>query len=221
MMNERPQVLIIGAGLAGLSCAWHLHQAGVSFQILEASSSVGGRVQTDVCDGFLLDRGFQVLLTAYPEARAMLDYSDLALNNFYPGAMVRVADTFHRVADPFRHPIDAAANIFSPVGTLADKLRIATLRHRVLTGKRAELFERPETKTLEALQNEGFSEAIIRTFFRPFLGGVFLDPELNTSSRLLNFYFGCSRSATRRCPREAWGQFPNKFVTGFPPALFG
>lgn len=216
-MSERPQVVIIGAGLAGLSCAWNLQQAGVSFQIVEAASSVGGRVQTDEVGGFLLDRGFQVLLTAYPEARRELEYSELALKKFYPGAMVRLGKSFHRLADPFRRPIDAAANIFSPIGTLSDKLRIAKLRHRVLAGEPDGLFKRPEKTTLEALRSEGFSESIIETFFRPFLGGVFLDPELNTSSRLFEFLFRMFSVGDTALPARGMGAIPEQIFARLPP----
>ena len=81
-MSTSPDVLIVGAGLAGLCCARLLQEKGVSFQILEASDGIGGRVRTDELDGFLLDRGFQVLLTAYPEAKRVLDYSRLDLKPF-------------------------------------------------------------------------------------------------------------------------------------------
>lgn len=217
MMSEKPQVLIIGAGLAGLTCAWNLHHAGVSFQILEAANSVGGRMQTDVVDGFLLDRGFQVLLTAYPEARKMLDYSALSLSKFYPGAMVRAGERFHRVADPLRQPLDALANIFSPIGTLADKLRIARLRRRVTTGKLDELFNRPETKTLAALQSEGFSDVLIQTFFKPFLGGVFLDPDLDTSSRMFEFLFRMFSLGDTSLPANGMRAIPEQILARLPP----
>lgn len=84
-MSSSADVLIIGGGLAGLCCSLRLHQSGLSFQVLEASDGVGGRVRTDMVDGFLLDRGFQVLLTAYPEAQKVLDYDALNLKPFYPG----------------------------------------------------------------------------------------------------------------------------------------
>ena len=88
-MSTKSDVLIIGGGMAGLCCALHLHQHGHSFQVLEASDGVGGRIRTDRFEGFLLDRGFQVLLTAYPEARRVLDYDALKLRPFYPGALIR------------------------------------------------------------------------------------------------------------------------------------
>ena len=120
-------VVVIGGGLAGLTCARHLHAAGIPVQVLEASDEVGGRVRTDRVDGFLLDRGFQVLLTAYPEAQQELDYAALDLKPLLPGALIRVDGRFHRVVDPWRRPIEAALNALAPVGSLADKARVARL----------------------------------------------------------------------------------------------
>src|SRR5262245_35215624 len=92
-----PDVLIAGAGLAGLCCGRRLAQCRVSFQILEAADGVGGRMRTDTVDGFRLDRGFHVLLTGYPEAQRVLDFPELKLHKFYPGALVRKGGRFHRV----------------------------------------------------------------------------------------------------------------------------
>ena len=103
-MATSADVLIIGAGLAGLCCARRLAEAGVTFQIVEASDGIGGRVRTDEVDGFLLDRGFQVLLTAYPEARRVLDYSRLDLKPFSPGALSWFAGRMNRLVDPWRTP---------------------------------------------------------------------------------------------------------------------
>jgi phytoene dehydrogenase-like protein len=89
MVPVELDVAIIGAGLAGLACARDLTKAGLGVQLFESADAAGGRVRTDVVDGFRLDRGFQVLLTEYPEAKRVLDYDALALRRFVPGALVR------------------------------------------------------------------------------------------------------------------------------------
>ena len=104
-------VIVVGAGLAGLCCARELASQGVDVLVLERSDAAGGRLRTDEVDGFLLDCGFQVLLTAYPEARRALDYERLGLRPFYAGALVRHRGGFARVADPLRHPVDAARSL--------------------------------------------------------------------------------------------------------------
>ena len=130
-MSPSPDVIIVGAGLAGLCCARRLAEAGASFQMVEASDSVGGRVRTDNCDGFLLDRGFQVLLTAYPEARKVLDYTQLDLKPFSPGAFSWFAGRMNALVDPWRMPGRWQIALRSDFGTLGDKLRIARLRSRL------------------------------------------------------------------------------------------
>jgi phytoene dehydrogenase-like protein len=101
---ENP-VIIVGGGIAGLACARRLKRlTALRYGILEASRSVGGRIKTDRHDGYRLDRGFQVLQTAYPEAQRTLDFSRLGLRRFAPGAMIRIRGRFYTVADPLRRP---------------------------------------------------------------------------------------------------------------------
>src|SRR4051794_26838005 len=182
-------VVIVGAGLAGLCCARLLHQRGVPFLLLEASDGVGGRVRTDVVEGFRLDRGFQVFLTSYPEAKQVLDYKALDLKPFLPGALIRHAGRFHELTDPWRRPFAALRSLFSAVGSFADKLRVARLRSRSLSGTIEDRFRDPEFTTLQSPRDAGFSASMIEGFFRPFLGGIFLDRELRTSSRMFHFVF--------------------------------
>jgi phytoene dehydrogenase-like protein len=163
-MNEA-DVLIVGGGLAGLCCARRLAAAGVTCQVLEASNAVGGRVRTDRVEGFLLDRGFQVLLTAYPEARQALDYDALELRPFEPGALIRCGGRFQRLVDPWRRPKHVLATAFSSVGSLADKLRIASLRRRVRRTTLDELDEQPEQSTIEAPPARGLFEQGHRAIF--------------------------------------------------------
>lgn len=184
--------VVLGAGLAGLACATRLEEAGARVLVLEASDGVGGRARTDTVEGvegFLLDRGFQVLLTAYPQARRLLDFEALDLRTFVPGALVRTQGDFHRIADPLRRPSDLPATLKAPVGSLSDKLRIGRMRASVERGDIEELFERREHATLAALQAWGFSEKMIERFLRPFLSGIFLERDLATSSRFFEFVF--------------------------------
>ena len=215
-MGSNADVLIIGGGLAGLCCALQLHQSRISSQILEASDGAGGRVRTDKVKGFLLDRGFQVLLTAYPEARRILDYDALNLRPFYPGALIRYKKRFYRFADPWRRPIDGLLGVFTPIGTFADKLRIRKLRNHVLTGSLSDLYHRSETTTLQALRNLGFSENMIACFFRPFIGGVFFDSDLGVSSRMFEFGFRMFSMGDTALPSGGMGAIPEQIAARLP-----
>ena len=180
-MAER--VLIVGAGLAGLTCARVLSDAGVASTIFEASGRVGGRLGSEVVDGFTLERGFQIFLTAYPEAKRLLDYDALDLRPFTPGAIVRFDGKFDRFVDPRRRPLSLPQTALSPVATLGDKLRVLPAAAKLAKGGL------PHETTIERLRRLGFSDRIIDRFFRPFFGGVFLETGLATSSRMFDFTF--------------------------------
>jgi len=209
----RVEVAVVGAGLAGLAAALHLTEAGWSCRVFEASDGVGGRVRTDRHKGFLLDRGFQVLLTAYPEAGRVLDLEELDLQPFEPGALVRIGAGFYPLLDPFRHPLRALSTVRSPVGSLADKLRVLKLRRRARSG---ELFDGPETTAVEALRGIGFSNEMIDAFFRPYLGGVFLDPALRTSSYMLDFVFRWMSRGPVALPARGMGSIPGQLAGRLP-----
>ena len=158
-------VLIVGAGIAGLACAVTLHRANIPFLLFDRDNEVGGRVRTDEVDGYRLDRGFQVLLTAYPEAKRFLDYEKLDLQACYPGSKVWFENRFHRVADPFRHPIDGIKSLLTPIGTLADKLRVGLMRMGLLSSR-----SMPDNcSTINALENMGFGHSMIDRFWKPFM----------------------------------------------------
>jgi phytoene dehydrogenase-like protein len=180
-------VVVVGAGLAGLSCARHLINRGVSFIILEADDRIGGRLKTDVRDGFLLNHGFQVLQTAYPEARRLLDYHRLDLKPFAPGAIVRVAGKFKRISDPRRRPRDIWSSLTAPVGTFADRLRMIRMASSARRGSVSNLFQSSDMTTLEFLESQGISEKMIERFFKPFFGGVCLDPAIQASSNVFKY----------------------------------
>lgn len=214
-MNQ--DVLIVGAGLSGLCCARRLQQQGIRCLVLEASDGVGGRIRTDIVDGFHLDRGFQVFLTSYPEAKSILDYEALDLKPFLPGALVRFGGRFHELTDPFRRPLASVRSLFSPIGSLADKLRVARFRSRSLQGAIEDRFRDPETTSLQALRDAGFSPLIIERFFRPFLGGIFLDSEMCTSSRMLSFVFRMFSLGNACLPGAGMEAIPRQLAAALPP----
>ncbi|HSK97003.1 MAG TPA: NAD(P)/FAD-dependent oxidoreductase [Euzebyales bacterium] len=216
-MDDRP-IIIVGAGLAGLRCAGVLQQHDVPWLLLETQDGPGGRVRTDYVDGFQLDRGFQVLLTAYPEARAALDYAALDLRAFTPGALVRVPGSFHRVVDPRRRPLSTLSTLRAPVGTLADKARVAWLRRRLLRGSVDDLWRRPERTTREALASLGFSSRMVERFWRPLLAGIQLDPTLHTSSRMFDFVLRMLAEGDNALPSAGIQAIPDQLAAGLPGA---
>jgi phytoene dehydrogenase-like protein len=187
MKSQDVDVVVVGAGLAGLSCAKHLLKNSVSFVVLEADERIGGRLKTDVLDGFLLNRGFQVLQTAYPEARRQLDYERLGLKPFAPGAIIRANGKFWRVSDPKRRPQDILSTLRAPIGTFADRLRMVRMASGACRGSVSHLFQRPDMTTPEFLRAHKISEKMIERFFKPFFGGVCLDPEIEASSRVFRY----------------------------------
>ena len=184
-------VIIIGAGIAGLTCAKYLKDRGIQTLILEASDGVGGRVKTDVHEGFLLDRGFQILLTAYPEAQKILDYKSLDLKAFKSGAVIRDVqnNNFSVMANPFKEPSKIWTSLTSNVGTLFDKMRVLRLILET-NNVQEEVFENKSIPTINYLRNYGFSDNMIEKFFKPFFGGVFLENELSTSANFFKYIFG-------------------------------
>lgn len=212
----RPEVIVVGAGLAGLTCARLLHRAKVKVRVLEASDGVGGRVRTDVVEGFRLDRGFQVLLTAYPEPRRWLDYRALGLRRFFPGALVWRAGKLHAVADPFRRPLRAAMHAFNAVGSFTDKLHVLDLRQQSLAGTEEDVFHRRQKTSREYLRDVGFSDEMVEAFFRPFFGGIFLERELSTSSRFLEFVFRMFATGATAVPAMGMGAISEQLAAKLP-----
>lgn len=217
-MTSTAPVIIIGAGMAGLTCATYLHRAGRPVLVLEASDAVGGRVRTDItADGFRLDRGFQVLLTNYPEARRLLDYDALNLKRFRSGAVIRLADGEQTtLQNPWQRPLAAVSALTSPIGSLPDKLRILSLVRHVLKHSADELLARPGTDTLTFLRRYGWSEQMINTFFRPFFGGVFLDRELSTASNFFEFVFQQFVTGDAAVPALGMQQIPQQLADRLP-----
>lgn len=209
--------VIVGAGIAGLYCARLLEAAGLSVQVLEAEDRPGGRIRTDVVDGFRLDHGFQVLLTAYPELASALDLPALRLCPMQAGALVQKDERMHSFCDPFRNFPGALRLAFDPVVSWRDKLLVARLRNQVLRSGWESFFTRPEQTTLAFLVSFGFSSEMIETFFRPFFGGVFLERELVTSSRYFTFLFRVFAAGAVAVPAEGMEAIPRQMAARLGP----
>ncbi|MBF9236155.1 FAD-dependent oxidoreductase [Hymenobacter sp. BT683] len=218
MTSSSKPIIIVGAGMAGLACATWLHRAGRPVLILDAADAVGGRVRTDTTpDGFRLDRGFQVLLTNYPEARRIFDYGALQLKSFRSGAVIRLANGHETtLQNPLQRPLSAFSALTSPIGSLPDKLRIVSLVRHVLKHTPEALLARPATNTLTFLQRYGWSEQMINTFFKPFFGGVFLDRELSTASNFFEFVFQQFVTGEAAVPALGMQQLPEQLASRLP-----
>ncbi|MDZ4855046.1 MAG: NAD(P)/FAD-dependent oxidoreductase [Nitrospirota bacterium] len=216
MLSAAPRVLIIGAGLAGLACARRLTQSGIACTVLEGSDDVGGRVRTDRVEGFQLDRGFQVFLTGYPEARQTLDYPSLDLRFFHTGAVIRYAGRFHRISDPLRRPQDIVQTLLSPIGSLADKFRMLRLRRDALEHRLCSEVGGPSRSTLDVLQAYGFSAEIQTRFFLPFLRGVFLEQALSTPCWIFELVWAAFSRGEVALPRDGMGAIAHQLAAALP-----
>ena len=214
--EKQKPVLIVGAGMAGLSCALHLQKADMPVRVLEADKQVGGRVQTDEVDGFLLDRGFQVYPEAYPETGALLDLQALDLKPFKSGALVFRNGKLHRLMDVFRHAGSLWASITAPVGSLSDKLRVGFLRTKLKMSSQDSIAARTDQSTEAYLRKCGFSGDMIDSFFRAFYGGIFLERELHTSSRMFEFTFKMFSQGRATLPAQGMGAIPRHLAAQLP-----
>ncbi len=215
-MTPRYDVIIIGAGLAGLAAARTCVRAGLTPLVLEGADDVGGRLTTERIDGFLLDRGFQVLLDSYPEARAVLDLDALHLGRFAPGALVRRGKGFGRVADPWRAPVAGIGSLFSGVFTPGDAWRMLRLRADAILSLEGESPEVDGVTAARALHARGFSDRAIEGFFRPFFGGVFLDPQLTASRDWFEFLFGLFATGSASLPANGMQAIPRQLAAALP-----
>jgi phytoene dehydrogenase-like protein len=215
-----PDVIIIGGGLAGLTAARQLHDKGVSFLLLEKSDRIGGRVKTDVIDGFRLDHGFQVLLTAYPETRRWLDYAALDLKAFLPGAILLYPGGHKdRLGDPIRDFSGLFPTVLSKAGGLKDKVAILRLRNRLARHSIEEIFQQKEKTTRDVLSSDyGFSPRMIERFFEPFFAGIFLEKELTTSCRMFDFVFKMFSEADTAIPNLGMEEIPKSLAGPLPAA---
>lgn len=216
MTDDDADVVIVGAGLAGLCCARTVADAGLTVAVLEAADAVGGRVRTDLVDGYRLDRGFQILLTAYPEVVARLDLDALRLATFDPASLVWTGRSMQRVADPLRRPGALLDTLRADVGSLADKARVGVLRQRLVSSDPRQLLRDADRTAADALREAGFSERMVHRFFRPLLGGIQLDLDLASSARMAEVIFRCLAVGDAAVPALGMQAIPDQIAAGLP-----
>lgn len=209
------RVVVVGAGITGLVCARRLHQAGLDVLVVEASNQVGGRLRTDVVDGYRLDRGFQVYFDAYPHARHELDYSRLNFRVFEPGVLVWDGKRFHMVHR--ENLLHMAVSSWIPT---RDKFRLWQVSEAVQNMSDEEIWETPDMSVVDYLRQQQFTEGFIDRVARPFFGGVLVDSKLETSCRPFLFYWKMMLSGQTVIPENGIQAIPDQIAADLPETCF-
>jgi len=213
-------VCIIGAGISGLIAAIELEKKGFSPIILEASDRVGGRLKTDMFEGYPLDHGFQVLLESYPMAQKYLDFKALKLQKLVPGALIYTENSKMLIGDPLRDFSLFFSTLFSKVGSISDKLKIFKLNLELNNKSIDAIFSSENITTKTYLESKGFSAKIIDTFFKPFFTGIFLETELETSSIMFQFIYKMFGEGLAVIPEEGIQAIPNQLKAQLKQTAF-
>jgi len=210
-MNLKPDILIVGAGVAGITCALRCQEMGMNFLIIEKNDRVGGRLGSVYEDGYTFDIGFQVFNSSYHETKNFLDLNQLALRFFKPGAAIFSNNKFKIISDPIRDLSKTFNTLFSDITTLADKFKILKLKFE-LAKYSIEKDKSKDVDTLVFLKNYGFSEQIISNFFTPFFAGVFLEKKLKTSSKFFKYVFSKFGSGLASLPSKGMQEIPKNML---------
>lgn len=210
-------VVVIGAGLAGLACAADLTAAGLTVRLLEAADAVGGRMRTDRVGGFQLDRGFQVFNTGYPQVRSRIDGRALDLRPFTPGFLLAGSRGRRRFAHPLRRPGQCGDLLTGRLAPRRDAAALGLLSARDLLAPAARLRAAPDRSTAEALRTAGLSEPAVEHVLRPFLAGIFLEDRLATSSRVFHLYWRSMLRGTLALPAAGIQAVPEQLAARLPP----
>lgn len=215
-MAKQLEVAIIGAGLAGLACAIELQRNKIDFQIFEASDGVGGRVRSDVVDGFILDRGFQLYNPSYSEGKRLLDYVALDLKPFTPGIAIRDGKRLRLIVDPFRSKKflfnlikDLPGNPLSFLGLLRYFLKF-------LITSDAQIATTKDISALQSLTKSGVRGALLEKLLKPFLQGVFLESNLSTSRKFLDVVLKTFLKGTPSVPAQGMREISNQLAARIP-----
>ena len=204
----RVETVIIGAGLSGLACASILEKHKKEYLIVEKTNRVGGRVGSIYENDYIFDVGFQVYNTAYKESSRFLDLKNIDLQLFKPGSIIHDGTKFHMVSDPFRDPKNLFSSLFSSLSNFSDKLKVLLLIFE-LSNYRIENDTSLDVTTLDYLKQRKFSEKFIELFFYPFFSGIFLEKDLNTSSKFFKYVFSNFSKGMACIPKNGMQKIPD------------
>ena len=200
-------ILIVGGGIAGLQAANILHQNGRDFILLEKQAKLGGRVSSFEKDGFILDQGFQVLQTSYPEVQRSLDLTALNLQFFESGAMIKGQLFFN----PQRRPLELFS---SDILTGKDVFSLAKIWFR-LQGNVPALDGKRQT-TEELIHSYAFSHRFKNEFLIPFFQGVFLQEKLTQPASLFFYYLQQFLYGNAAIPAGGMQAIPDQMAAYLP-----
>lgn len=218
---DKFSTLIIGAGISGLACAKVLSgSSSPSFLIVDKEDKVGGRVQTDLEAGYMLDRGFQIFINSYPQVvddkYNLFDSDKLGLAKFNPGALVRLNNQFYKVSDPLRQPNELFSILFTPIGSFVDKLLVGiySIAIKFISYSDIKNSGKGKEKTTVSFLKEDIkiSDSMINSFFKPFYQGIFLSPLELQSSRMFQLVF--------KVLSQGYGCLPAKGMQSIPDQIY-
>ncbi len=213
LLYKKADVVVVGAGMAGLTAAYNLQNRGYKVHVFEGEAQVGGRIRTDHCEGFILDRGFQLFHTAYPEVKNFIDVKKLNVKPIYNGALIRYDGDFNLLSNPSMQFKDMLSTMVASNANWKDKLKMVQLLADANGLKDKKLFDKNDITAKEFLEQKGFSDKFINSFFRPFLASSFLDNDLKTPSRLLRFIFKMFNKGMVGLPEKGMNAVPDQLAS--------
>ena len=211
-LASHTDIIILGAGPAGLACALKCQQLGREYLLIEGSNRIGGRLGSLYEDGYIFDLGFQVYNSAYVNTNRLLDLDELNLKYFKPGAAVHYGNSFQIVSDPLRDISKVFSTIFSNITTVSDKLKILSLKNS-LSNYNIEEDKTDDITTLRFLKQYGFSEKMIDNFFIPFFSGIFHEKTLDTSSKFFKYVFSNFNNGLASLPEKGMQVIPEQLMS--------
>lgn len=215
-LPSRVDVVVAGAGLAGLGAARVLAGAGLEVLLLDAGDAPGGRLRTDHVGGLLLDRGFQLLNPSYPQLRRGVDLDALELRPFEAGAVVATGARRIVVGDPRRMPRDLRSTLRLPFGTMREKLAFARWALYVGFGPVGRIKNRVDSSLAQRLRDRGMDGALTDRVLRPFLAGVLGEDDLRTSAVFAELVVRSFIRGTPALPAAGIQALPEQLAAGLP-----